>query len=421
MREQSLPEMRSPGWLISLFWSSELVPAFCRLLLWLAVSQWLAYQHLLPMDDNQRYTLLYLTVIFLTKTFLFGRLEHFPGGRSASYRLALVAGLFAIVFFSILAMRLGYARASLFAGMGLLLVGELVLSLLRERLEMTRYMLIPPVIMPLNVPNNMRFETPQTPDTMVAGVLVVEPDGDITHEWLRFIARASASGRQVISLKQLQEKMTGKVAVNDLAMVELETLVPAWPLLASKRLLDVLIVLLFLPVVVPLGVLIALLVRLDSPGQAIFRQERVGCGNNNFLMYKFRSMRDLPDGAKFANEESDRITRLGYFIRATHLDELPQLFNVLKGDMSLVGPRPEQPQFVADFEQSLPCYRYRHLVRPGVTGWAQVCQGYAADTDTTREKLAYDLFYIKHLSLWLDILILARTLRSILLDRHPGS
>lgn len=419
--DKSSPDTHLPRWLAGLLWSGELLPATARLLLLVVSTQWLAYQHWFPENDNQRDTLLYLSIIFLVKTFLLGRLEHFPGGRSAGYRVALVAGLFATAFFAILVLRLGYGRAGLFVGMGLLLVAELVLSVLREQLETLHYVLIPPVGLPHEVPSNMRVACPENPEQVKFGILVVEPDGAITHDWLRFIARASATGWRVISRQQLQEKMTGKVASHDLAIVELESFAPSWLMLALKRLLDVSVVLLLLPVALPLCALVALLVRLDSPGRAIFRQERIGCGNTSFCMFKFRSMRDMPGEARFASDESSRITRLGYFIRATHLDELPQLFNVLRGDMSLVGPRPEQPAFVAKFENDIPFYRYRHLVRPGITGWAQVCQGYVADADATREKLEYDLFYIKNLSLWLDVLIVVRTLRAMLFDRHPGN
>lgn len=412
--------MRGASWLVWLLWSESALAFLLRLGTWLVVSEWLAYARLMPADDNQRNTLLYLAIIFLIKTFLLRRLETFPGGRSAGYRLALTAGLFAGAFFVIVALRLGYGRGVLFVGMGLLLVSELVLSLLRQQLEITRYVLIPPVLLNYTSPNNMRVQQPTYPEQVEDGVLVVEPDAHMTESWLRFIARASAAGRRVISCQQLQEKVTGRVVTQELAVVELEALAPSWVLLATKRLIDLVLVLVLLPLALPLALVVALAVCLDSPGGALYRQARIGMGNRTFNMFKFRSMRaDTTAEVRFASDESDRITRLGFFIRATHLDELPQLFNVLRGDMSLVGPRPEQPQFVDLFEQELPFYRYRHLVRPGITGWAQVCQGYAADTDATREKLSYDFFYIKHLSLWLDILILVRTIRSVLFDRHP--
>jgi lipopolysaccharide/colanic/teichoic acid biosynthesis glycosyltransferase len=304
--------------------------------------------------------------------------------------------------------------------MGLLLIADTILSQVRRRFEVARYVLVPPVHLNCIASGGMLLQRPESPEMAGKGILVVEPDAVITHEWLRFIAKASAAGQRVISRRHLQERMTGRVETQDLTVMEMESFTPAWPLLFAKRFLDIFIVLLLLPLALPLGLLVGLLVRLDSPGRVIFLQERIGKSNKPFLMLKFRSMREeVSSEARFANQESDRITRLGYFIRATHLDELPQLVNVLKGDMSLVGPRPEQPDFVAEFEKEMALYSYRHLVRPGITGWAQVCQGYAADAEATQEKLSYDFFYIKNLSLWLDILILVRTVRSVLFDRHP--
>ena len=126
------------------------------------------------------------------------------------------------------------------------------------------------------------------------------------------------------------------------------------------------------------------------------------------------TVKDESNSDKFATEEQARITRVGKFIRKFRIDELPQFFNVLKGEMALIGPRPEQESFVKLFENDIPFYGYRHMVKPGITGWAQTIHGYADDEDSTKEKLAYDLYYIKHLSLWLDINIVFKTLRTML-------
>ncbi len=160
----------------------------------------------------------------------------------------------------------------------------------------------------------------------------------------------------------------------------------------------------------------AIAVKLDSPGPALFIQNRVGQGNKDYKIYKFRSMcRDSEkDGAKLAQSDDMRVTRVGKIIRKTRLDELPQFFNVIKGDMSLIGPRPEQRAFVEQFDEEIPFYTYRHVVKPGITGWAQVVQGYASDADDTRIKIQHDFYYIKHFSLWLDILILFKTIKTIL-------
>ncbi len=408
--------------LTTLGWSQRLGWVLARLVCCLVVVQWLAYISVLPADFNQKITLAYLAVIFLIKTSLLRRLERFPGGRSVAYRLAIVAGIFAVAFFFILALRLPYARSSLFGGFLLLMIAELLLTSVRNVLEITRYVLVPPAKI-----DTHRFTTKATiiyPDESSEadqGILVVDTQANTPRHWLDYVVRASVAGRTVISLQQLRETLSGKVATAGLSVGELEVAAPPSIDVFAKRVMDITVGLLLAPIILPIVIVLAVAIRVESPGPALYRQVRIGKGNRPFVMYKLRSMRSIAEPqAKFANQEENRITRLGYFIRATHLDELPQLLNVLKGDMSLVGPRPEQPQFVEGFDSQLPFYRYRHMVRPGITGWAQVCQGYATDTDTTREKLTYDLYYIRHFSLWLDILILARTIRSVLLDRHPG-
>ena len=181
-----------------------------------------------------------------------------------------------------------------------------------------------------------------------------------------------------------------------------------------KRLCDVVISSVMFFLLAPAMLVTALAVRWDSPGPVIFSQTRVGLGGKPFVMYKFRSMRQdaEADGkARWAETNDQRITKIGRFLRVTRLDELPQLFNVLRGDMSLVGPRPERPEFVADLSRDIPFYNERHSVRPGITGWAQTSFAYASTIEDTRTKLEYDLYYVKNHSLFLDILVLIQTVR----------
>jgi len=182
-----------------------------------------------------------------------------------------------------------------------------------------------------------------------------------------------------------------------------------------KRLLDVCVLLALTPVWLPLAAGIAAAVRFDSKGPALFTQERVGRNGKVFKLFKFRSMVHglQAPGVHFAQAEDPRITRVGRMLRRTRLDELPQLWNVLRGEMSLIGPRPEQVPFVREFASNITSYPYRHLVRPGLTGWAQVQQGYADSVDSTRIKLSYDLYYVAHYSLALDLLIAAKTCKIV--------
>jgi sugar transferase (PEP-CTERM system associated) len=218
------------------------------------------------------------------------------------------------------------------------------------------------------------------------------------------------------------EQLTGKIMIEGLRkswLIFSEGFVVSRGALFSKRLLDILFAAVGLILALPFMLLVALAVRLDSPGPVFFRQERVGRGGRPFTLWKFRSMGTDAEagGARWAVERDPRVTRVGRFIRKTRLDELPQLWNVLNGDMSLVGPRPERRMFVDQLKEQCPWYEQRLVVRPGLTGWAQVKAPYASTFEESIEKLKFDLYYIKNLSLFLDISILLSTARIVLLGR----
>jgi lipopolysaccharide/colanic/teichoic acid biosynthesis glycosyltransferase len=188
------------------------------------------------------------------------------------------------------------------------------------------------------------------------------------------------------------------------------------PWLAGKRIFDALLTAVTLPLWLALGAIVWVYVRIASPGPAIFSQKRIGYDGQPFIMFKFRTM-DLDaekDGPQFALERDTRLIRGGSFLRKSRLDEIPQLWNVLKGDMSLVGPRAEQVPFVGAFRKEIAFYDNRHLVRPGITGWAQVNYGYADDQADTMEKLTYDLYYIKHMSPVMDVRVLWMSVWTVL-------
>lgn len=189
-----------------------------------------------------------------------------------------------------------------------------------------------------------------------------------------------------------------------------------------KRTLDLLIIIISLPVYLPIMFVSAMAVRIESRGPIIFWQERIGKNGQRFRIAKFRSMRVDAKcrRPKFACDEEERITRTGHFLRKFHIDELPQLWNVLKGEMSLVGPRPEQPEFVQEFNQTIPLYQFRHIVKPGITGLAQITRGYTSDAEGTKEKLWFDLNYISRRSLGLDMKILFQTFISVISQTDNG-
>lgn len=190
-----------------------------------------------------------------------------------------------------------------------------------------------------------------------------------------------------------------------------------WPSRAVKRSVDMLLAIMALVVTIPLFVLLPLLIKLSSPGPVFYRQERVGWQGRRFTILKFRSMRQDAEEAGhalWAEERDPRVTAIGQFMRRYRLDELPQLINVLRGDMSMVGPRPERPEFMGRLSRDIPYYAYRLAVKPGITGWAQVKFRYGATVQDAAEKLQYDLYYIKHMSVRLDGLIALKTIRTVL-------
>ncbi len=231
------------------------------------------------------------------------------------------------------------------------------------------------------------------------------------------------NGIDIIDLPSFFERETG--------YVQLQSMNPSWLIFsdgfdsgplrdASKRLFDVVASVALLVVALPVMLITAFLVKLDSPGPILYRQQRVGLGNVPFDVLKFRSMRvDAEQDGKprWASQRDDRVTRVGRMIRKLRIDELPQIFNVLKGEMSFVGPRPERPYFVEQLSQQIPFFMCRHNVKPGITGWAQIRCSYGASVEEAIEKLQYDLYYVKNHSLFLDLVVLFQTVQVILFGK----
>ena len=237
---------------------------------------------------------------------------------------------------------------------------------------------------------------------------------------LHDLLRIKTAGVHVNDFSSFIERETGRV--------DLDTVNPSWLIFSdgfssgravssvAKRLFDVLVSSVLLALTLPVIALFAVLVKLDSRGPAFFRQTRVGLYGQSFNLVKLRSMRVDAEaaGAQWATQNDPRVTRIGKFIRKVRIDELPQSWSVLKGEMSFVGPRPERPEFVEDLEEKLPYFAERHMVKPGITGWAQINYPYGASMEDSRHKLEYDLYYAKNYTPFLDLLILLQTIRVVL-------
>lgn len=247
--------------------------------------------------------------------------------------------------------------------------------------------------------------------------LAVDMRAVLSDRVAQFVSSCDIAGYPVRPLASVYEEHTGRIPLVHLSEGwEITTpLIRTSSFLPGKRLFDLFVVSLATPVWIPILAFTALFVRSTSAGPAIFSQRRIGLNGQPFTLYKFRTMRVGADdqGPRMATAKDDRIVRGGTFLRRSRLDELPQLWNVIKGDMSLVGPRAEQIPFVRQFRKRIPFYDQRHLVRPGMTGWAQVNFGYAEGTADTIEKLSFDLYYVKHMSPILDLQILWKTIWTV--------
>jgi sugar transferase (PEP-CTERM system associated) len=239
---------------------------------------------------------------------------------------------------------------------------------------------------------------------------------------VRDILKCKFNGIAVVDGISFYEQITGKLMI--------ENTKPSWFIFSdgfrvtafmrwNKRLFDLVLAVIGILIIMPGLPLLALLIRLDSSGPVLFRQRRVGERDKEFVLFKFRTMHQDAEknGAVWAQKNDPRVTRIGGFLRKSRLDEIPQLFNVLKGEMSFVGPRPERPEFVQDLQEKIPYYSNRHCIKPGITGWAQVRYPYGASEEDALEKLRYDLYYIKNLSLSLDMMIILETVKVVLLGR----
>ena len=257
----------------------------------------------------------------------------------------------------------------------------------------------------------------------ISDVVVTDPNIGIREDLTSLLIECKFHGVKISRAPEFYEGLHKKVwleALRPEAFVYSEAIHFSPAYLFLKRALDLCCALVVFALTLPLMLLIAAAVKLESPGPVLFRQERVGRFGTPFMLYKFRSMRqdaEKDTGPVWAKENDDRATRVGRFLRRTHLDEVPQIFNVLKNDISFVGPRPERECFTEKLEQEIPYYRLREYIQPGITGWAQVRFSYGDSVEASAEKLRYDLYYAKHASLGFDVEILFQTVVHVMFGR----
>lgn len=276
-------------------------------------------------------------------------------------------------------------------------------------------------------PDHMIIQSPAKLQSMIEkdsfdGSFVSDLHHNHPPEIERLFAKAALRGIAVYHYRQIHELETGQVRIDRLSENVLGSLIPNLPYMTLKRLMDLLSVLFLAPLLITIMILIAVAIKMDSKGKVFFLQDRMGFRGEVFRMVKFRTMidRTVEDNSLSRRQDSmtqsddERVTRIGRFLRKMRLDELPQAWNILLGDMSWIGPRPEAISLSEWYENEIPFYSYRHIVRPGVTGWAQVNQGHVTEINDVTAKLRYDFYYVKNISHWLDMLIALKTVRVIL-------
>jgi len=368
---------------------------------------------------SAQWTVFGTAVAVLTGAFVLRRLTIYPGAQSLAYVFPVFAAVFAAVVVGFFFARIDYSRLQFLMSIVFAIAWFLFVLRIERQNFRPRYLLLPfGDTASLRAWAEAEWVIAATPNAAPAGFSAVVADlrADIPAEWQRMLADAALHGVPIYHSKQLAESLSGRVEIEHISENNLGALLPSSLYLRCKRVLDLGITLATLPVVLPILGVAALLILVIDGRPVFFRQERIGFRGERFTVVKFRTMMcDEPDaGPHFTAERDPRITRLGRKLRHSRIDELPQIINVLRGEMSWIGPRPEAVQLSEWYEDQIPFYSYRHIVRPGISGWAAVNQGNVAEIGEARAKLQFDFYYIKHFSLWLDMLIVAKTVHTVL-------
>ena len=343
------------------------------------------------------------------------RLDAFPRVTlqgNLGYVAPVAAIAYATIAVLLLLLRSDYSRVQLFGSGVLAVLWMSFVAQFRARFLIRNYAVIPESLigsMPDLATCHWLGVEQVTRESVQVDAVVADLGADLGEAQVAALASAAIAGVPVLDRRFVLESMTGRTPLGGLTPNEFGALLPSRQYLVVRRAIEIGLTILALPVLLPVLAFVALAVRLTGPGPVLFVQRRVGRRGRVFRMYKFRTMRHGADGPSFTAEADPRVTPMGHLLRRYRLDELPQLYNVLRGEMSWVGPRPEALSLDEQYVRDIPHFALRGIIRPGVTGWAQINQGYAHEADEMRSKLEYDLYYLKHCSLWLDLVIVLRT------------
>lgn len=358
-------------------------------------------------------------IAVLGGAYVLRRITIYHGAQALAYVFPVFFAAFMLVVLVFFFSRIDYARGQYLMSFVLAVGWFLFATRIERRVRRPGFLLLPFG----NTENLLAWpgadwRIARSPDEQPTGISGVVADlrSDLDPKWQQMLARSALRGVPVYHSKQLAEFLTGQVEIEHLSENNLGSLIPSSLYTKAKRLADLAFALLVLPLAFVVCAPIALAILILDGRPIFFRQERIGFRGEVFVVLKFRTMRLAQEqhGRHFTIDGDPRVTPLGRLLRRCRLDELPQILNILRGEMSWIGPRPESLPLAQWYESKIPFYSYRHIVRPGISGWAAVHQGNVAEIDAASRKLQYDFYYIKHFSLWLDMLIFAKTLRVML-------
>ena len=364
-----------------------------------------------------------LVAVVLTLWFRLS-VEPYPGIRSSAVILPSAAAAHGLVLAFFFFTRLPYDRITFAAGFVIHVAWFYLLYFLVQRQSELRIGIVPGGnghrLREIAAVDWVELQEPSLPAAVRCDAVVADFTADLDPEWERFLADAALAGLIVYQVKPLAESLSGRVEIDHLSENSFGSLVPARGYFHFKTLMDFVVALAALPFILPVMAVAALAILLDDGGPVFFLQRRIGHRGIPIRVVKFRTMRVAsgpassdPRSAAMTGEADPRITRVGAFLRKSRIDELPQVWNILCGEMSWIGPRPEAEVLSHWYVGEIPFYRYRHVVKPGISGWAQTNQGHVAEVEAIHRKLQYDFYYIKYFSPALDLLIVFKTFRTM--------
>lgn len=374
-----------------------------------------------PDDDYALKHQIHITLNMLATLFSLGVVLKAKGDFEYRLKIGLISVLinFSVLLLLIMSLRLYYSRPTMIASFFASIAIVSTFNMLIERYRRRRIGIVPgslDAVLPHQIdPNAVMVASPDEP-SWAYDTLLIDWAKVRDPRWLQFATRAILTGCDVHHVAAYIESYQGRVVPEHFEIDHAASPCNSLYVLCYKRVIDIAVILILAPVAIVVVSIAGMLVAVTMGRPIFFTQKRVGIDGRPFTMYKLRTMVQAKPGvAVSATKVGDaRITPLGKFMRRVRIDELPQFYNIIKGDMSLIGPRPEQPELARQYAQGLPQFFSRTVLRPGITGWAQVRGSYAADAAETRHKLAYDLYYLKHASLMMDLAIVAQTFRTLL-------